>query len=167
MDTYYPFSIAGIVSACWAALVYHGKRGYVDYTRSIIQTTRKIEEGLEIYYSKAVIDIKHMKHRCQEIINYQIKYHCWYYEDLVWSKWSSSNGLTWYEIGTQFLSLFTFCLSTSRCRKIKGVFVYGKPEVSVVALGSNDYNIYQLSDRMGKRGWNLNALQYPPRWVFH
>lgn len=83
----------GIVSACWAALVYHGKRGYVDYTRSIIQTTRKIEEG---------------------------------------------------------------------CRKIKGVFVYGKPEVSVVALGSNDYNIYQLSDRMGKRGWNLNALQYPP-----
>ncbi|ROT83742.1 putative sphingosine-1-phosphate lyase 1 isoform X2, partial [Penaeus vannamei] len=81
-----------IVSACWAALVYHGKQGYVDYTRSIIQTTRKIEEG---------------------------------------------------------------------CRNIKGVFVYGKPEVSVVALGSNDYNIYQLSDRMGKRGWNLNALQYP------
>lgn len=59
-----------------------------------------------------------------------------------------------------------FAYPISRCRNIKGVFVYGKPEVSVVALGSNDYNIYQLSDRMGKRGWNLNALQYPARWVF-
>lgn len=60
-----------------------------------------------------------------------------------------------------------FAYPISRCRNIKGVFVYGKPEVSVVALGSNDYNIYQLSDRMGKRGWNLNALQYPARWVFY
>lgn len=48
------------MSACWAALVYHGKQGYVDYTRSIIQTTRKIEEGLEFYYCKTVSDIKNM-----------------------------------------------------------------------------------------------------------
>uniref|UniRef100_A0A0P4W7E3 sphinganine-1-phosphate aldolase n=1 Tax=Scylla olivacea TaxID=85551 RepID=A0A0P4W7E3_SCYOL len=82
----------GIVAACWAALVYHGHQGYVEYTTKIIQTAKKIEEG---------------------------------------------------------------------CHKIPGIFVYGKPDVSVVALGSNEFNIYILSDRMTKRGWNLNALQFP------
>jgi sphinganine-1-phosphate aldolase len=41
------------------------------------------------------------------------------------------------------------------------LYVLGKPEVSVVSFGSNDFNIYRLSDAMAKRGWNLNALQYP------
>ncbi|XP_071550599.1 sphingosine-1-phosphate lyase 1 isoform X2 [Panulirus ornatus] len=82
----------GIVAACWAALMYHGIQGYVDYTRMVIETTKKIELG---------------------------------------------------------------------CRGIPGIFIYGKPEVSVVALGSKSFNIYALSDRMTKRGWNLNALQFP------
>ncbi|KAK8743596.1 hypothetical protein OTU49_001150 [Cherax quadricarinatus] len=82
----------GIVAASWAALVYHGHQGYVNYTRKIIQTAKKIEEG---------------------------------------------------------------------CRAIPGIFVYGKPDVSVVAIGSNIFNIYTLSDNMSKRGWNLNALQFP------
>ncbi|KAK7082517.1 Sphingosine-1-phosphate lyase 1 [Halocaridina rubra] len=47
------------------------------------------------------------------------------------------------------------------CSKIPGIFVYGEPEVSVVALGSNNFNIYTLGDAMTKRGWNLNALQFP------
>lgn len=47
------------------------------------------------------------------------------------------------------------------CRQVPGIFIYGKPDVSVVALGSNEFNIYLLSDRMTKRGWNLNALQFP------
>ncbi|XP_059086019.1 sphingosine-1-phosphate lyase-like [Tigriopus californicus] len=46
-------------------------------------------------------------------------------------------------------------------RKIKGIKVMGVPEVSVVAIGSDDFNIYALSDAMKKRGWNLNALQFP------
>ncbi|KAG7158655.1 Sphingosine-1-phosphate lyase 1-like [Homarus americanus] len=82
----------GIVAACWAALVYHGHQGYVDYTKEVIQTAKKIENG---------------------------------------------------------------------CRVIPGIFVYGKPEVSVVALGSHQFNVYALSDQMSKRGWNLNALQFP------
>lgn len=82
----------GIVAACWAALMYHGLQGYIDYTSKIIQTAKKIEEG---------------------------------------------------------------------CRQIPGIFVFGKPDVSVVALGSNEFNIYIVSDRMTKRGWNLNALQFP------
>ena len=30
----------GIVAACWASLVYHGRDGYVKTTKSIIDTTR-------------------------------------------------------------------------------------------------------------------------------
>ncbi|CAH3170637.1 unnamed protein product [Porites lobata] len=46
-------------------------------------------------------------------------------------------------------------------RKIKGIYVLGKPEVSVVAFASNDFDIYQLGDALTKRGWNLNSLQFP------
>ena len=42
----------------------------------------------------------------------------------------------------------------------------GKPEVSVVAFASNDFDIYQLGDALTKRGWNLNSLQFPSRFVF-
>ena len=50
-----------------------------------------------------------------------------------------------------------------RLRNVRGVFIYGKPEVSVVAFGSNDFNIYRLSDALAACGWNLNALQFPSR----
>lgn len=58
-----------------------------------------------------------------------------------------------------FLSLF------GRINKIKGVFVFGEPEVSVVAIGSNDFDIFRLSNALTSKGWNLNTLQYPSRYV--
>lgn len=54
----------------------------------------------------------------------------------------------------------------SELRKIPGIFVFGEPQVSVVAFGSNIFNIYSLaeilSDMPNGRGWNLNNLQFPP-----
>ncbi|KAF7274077.1 hypothetical protein GWI33_013237 [Rhynchophorus ferrugineus] len=47
-------------------------------------------------------------------------------------------------------------------RRLKGIFIFGQPATSVVAIGSNDFDIYRLSDGLYKLGWNLNALQYPP-----
>lgn len=82
----------GIIAACWAALVYYGKQGYVDATRKIIQTTRYITREL----------------------------------------------LT-----------------------IDGIYIVGEPDVSVIAIGSDEFNIYGLSDGMKQRGWNLNVLQFP------
>ncbi|CAC5409394.1 SGPL1 [Mytilus coruscus] len=35
-----------IIAACWATLVYFGEEGYVNSTRKIIATTRKITDGL-------------------------------------------------------------------------------------------------------------------------
>ncbi|XP_056617257.1 sphingosine-1-phosphate lyase 1 [Triplophysa dalaica] len=46
-------------------------------------------------------------------------------------------------------------------RKIEGVFVFGDPEVSVVALGSHVFDIFRLSNALTSRGWNLNTLQFP------
>lgn len=42
---YHLYALTGIVAACWAALMYHGLQGYIDYTSKIIQTAKKIEEG--------------------------------------------------------------------------------------------------------------------------
>lgn len=50
-----------------------------------------------------------------------------------------------------------------RIRKIKGVFVFGDPEVSVVAIGSDVFDIFRLSNALTSQGWNLNTLQYPSR----
>ncbi|CAG8502743.1 2538_t:CDS:10 [Acaulospora colombiana] len=47
-------------------------------------------------------------------------------------------------------------------RKMDDLFVCGKPLVSVVAFGSNTLNVYDVGDKMTKRGWNLNSLQSPP-----
>eukprot|EP00117_Sycon_ciliatum_P024194 scpid57351/ scgid20363/ Sphingosine-1-phosphate lyase 1; Sphingosine-1-phosphate aldolase len=44
---------------------------------------------------------------------------------------------------------------------VPGIFIYGDPNVSVIALGSNDFDIYRLGAALGKRGWNLNTLQFP------
>lgn len=44
---------------------------------------------------------------------------------------------------------------------MKGIFIFGIPTTSVIAIGSNVFNIYRLSDALNSRGWNLNTLQFP------
>ena len=45
--------------------------------------------------------------------------------------------------------------------KLHGVYVVGNPEVSVVAIASNEFDIYRLFGYMSEKGWSLNALQFP------
>lgn len=57
-------------------------------------------------------------------------------------------------------------LDTSRLienglRKIKGIYVIGKPATTVIAIGSEDFEIFRLSDALSKLGWSLNILQFP------
>ncbi|XP_068927209.1 sphingosine-1-phosphate lyase 1 isoform X1 [Petaurus breviceps papuanus] len=49
----------------------------------------------------------------------------------------------------------------SELEKIKGIFVFGNPLVSVIALGSHDFDIFRLSNLMTAKGWSLNILQFP------
>lgn len=46
-------------------------------------------------------------------------------------------------------------------RKLDGIFIFGIPATSVIALGSNKFNIYRLSEVLNSKGWNLNTLQFP------
>jgi sphinganine-1-phosphate aldolase len=44
---------------------------------------------------------------------------------------------------------------------MKGIFIFGQPVTSVVALGSNDFDVYRLGSALNTLGWNLNVLQFP------
>lgn len=60
---------------------------------------------------------------------------------------------------------FSFCsfFVCLRLENVKGIFVFGNPQLSVIALGSRDFDIYRLFNLMTAKGWNLNQLQFPPR----
>ncbi|XP_008809535.2 sphingosine-1-phosphate lyase [Phoenix dactylifera] len=45
--------------------------------------------------------------------------------------------------------------------EIPELFVVGKPDMTVVAFGSNAVNIFEVNDIMSSKGWHLNALQRP------
>ncbi|KAK2181649.1 hypothetical protein NP493_386g02034 [Ridgeia piscesae] len=49
----------------------------------------------------------------------------------------------------------------ARLQEVKGIYVLGEPKVSVIGIGSHDFNIYRLSDALSAKGWNLNPLQFP------
>ena len=49
-----------------------------------------------------------------------------------------------------------------RLEDVEGLSILGTSEVSVIAFGSSIFNPYILMDELGKRGWLLNSLQYPP-----
>ena len=45
---------------------------------------------------------------------------------------------------------------------IDGIELCGDPIAMIVAFQSKRFNIYNLSEKMHKKGWTLNALQNPP-----
>ncbi|XP_059049718.1 sphingosine-1-phosphate lyase [Achroia grisella] len=46
-------------------------------------------------------------------------------------------------------------------RKVDGIFIFGKPATTVIAFGSKEFDIFKLADYLHKKGWSLNALQFP------
>ncbi|XP_052740738.1 sphingosine-1-phosphate lyase [Bicyclus anynana] len=46
-------------------------------------------------------------------------------------------------------------------RKTEGLFVFGQPATTVVAFGSQRFDIFKLADELHKKGWSVNALQFP------
>ncbi|BBG93875.1 dihydrosphingosine phosphate lyase, partial [Prunus dulcis] len=45
--------------------------------------------------------------------------------------------------------------------EIPELFVIGRPDMTVVALGSDVVDIFEVNDIMSSKGWHLNALQRP------
>ncbi|KAK7111267.1 sphingosine-1-phosphate lyase 1-like [Littorina saxatilis] len=50
---------------------------------------------------------------------------------------------------------------SDQLNKIEGIFVFGQPEVCVVAIGSKHFNIFRLFDGLVEKKWLLNSLQFP------
>lgn len=46
--------------------------------------------------------------------------------------------------------------------KIDGVHILSNPEMSVLALASDQYNIYDIGDEMTLKGWYMDRQQFPP-----
>ncbi|XP_047972107.1 sphingosine-1-phosphate lyase-like [Salvia hispanica] len=46
-------------------------------------------------------------------------------------------------------------------RQIPELFVVGRPDMTLVAFGSNSLDIFEVNDIMSSKGWHLNALQRP------
>ena len=45
---------------------------------------------------------------------------------------------------------------------IDGLYVLGKPAMSVMAIGSDKLDVYEIADEMTLRGWHLDRQQFPP-----
>lgn len=45
---------------------------------------------------------------------------------------------------------------------IPGLHVLSDPDISVMAIGSDTLNVYEVADEMTLRGWHLDRQQFPP-----
>jgi sphinganine-1-phosphate aldolase len=54
-----------------------------------------------------------------------------------------------------------FASELSNTQRFPDLYILGDPKVSVVAFASRTLNVYEIGDRMGKKGWGLNALKGP------
>ena len=50
--------------------------------------------------------------------------------------------------------------------KIDGLFIYGKPNVCIVAIGCETYDVLFLADALKEKKWTLNILQDPNSFHF-
>lgn len=41
----------------------------------------------------------------------------------------------------------------------------GKPDMTVIAFASKEVNIYKVNSAMAEKGWSLNALHKPERYI--
>ncbi|RYR60159.1 hypothetical protein Ahy_A04g017242 isoform B [Arachis hypogaea] len=59
----------------------------------------------------------------------------------------------------------TIMEATKRIQKgieeISELYVVGRPDMTIVAFGSNVLDIFEVNDLMTSKGWHLNALQRP------
>ncbi|XP_068655782.1 sphingosine-1-phosphate lyase [Aristolochia californica] len=46
-------------------------------------------------------------------------------------------------------------------KEIPELFIIGRPDMTIIAFGSNEIDIFEVNDMMSLKGWHLNALQRP------
>jgi sphinganine-1-phosphate aldolase len=61
--------------------------------------------------------------------------------------------------------LYTIFFCYCRIQEIPELFIIGRPDMTIVAFGSEVVDIFEVNDIMSLKGWHLNALQRPNRYV--
>lgn len=46
-------------------------------------------------------------------------------------------------------------------KEIPELYIIGRPDMTIVAFGSDTIDIFEVNDLMSSKGWHLNALQRP------
>jgi hypothetical protein len=69
--------------------------------------------------------------------------------------------------GEGYLAITDAVMKTvARLRKgidaIEDVHILGEPAMSILAIGSDRHNIYEVADELTLRGWYLDRQQFPP-----
>lgn len=77
------------------------------------------------------------------------------------SKLSHVSAFYWASSLKTYMPVFNHL--SDRLKKIKGIYVLGDPQVTVVAIASKEFNVFRLSDALTHRGFSLNPLQFPSR----
>ena len=62
--------------------------------------------------------------------------------------------------------VLNFFLYSCSIPDIEGLYVLGNPEMTVIAFASKEVNIYKVNEAMTEKGWSLNPLHKPSRYVF-
>lgn len=73
-----------------------------------------------------------------------------------------ADGYKWHHFYHFFKIHFDVFYSWS---KTDGLYLLHNPDVSVVAVGSKQFNIYYVLDGLRERGWHLNGLQNPAGYM--
>jgi glutamate/tyrosine decarboxylase-like PLP-dependent enzyme len=50
---------------------------------------------------------------------------------------------------------------TDRIAQLDGVHVWGEPEATVFAMGSDDHDIFAIGDVLNEKGWAFDRQQFP------
>lgn len=60
---------------------------------------------------------------------------------------------------------YNILLLICKTKEIPELFIIGRPDMTIVAFGSHAIDIFEVNDIMSSKGWHLNALQRPNRWI--
>ena len=52
-----------------------------------------------------------------------------------------------------------------RVKDIPELYIVGRPNMTIVAFGSNVIGIFEVKDMLSSKGWHLNPLQRPNRYA--
>ncbi|KAJ0896051.1 putative sphinganine-1-phosphate aldolase [Helianthus annuus] len=50
-------------------------------------------------------------------------------------------------------------------KEIPELFIVGRPDMTIVAFGSNVIDIFEVNDILSSKGWHLSPLQRPNRYM--